>query len=86
MSIENNVLDIANLFSKNNIQCKNLNGFHNQICLINGDLNFILRIASSLHRSKDETLSEIDFLKYLYKKGVSLSEPIKGWMVNTFMK
>lgn len=77
MSIDK-VLDFAKFFSHNNIQCKNLNGFHNQIYLINGDINFILRISSSLHRNKDETLSEIDFLKYLGEKGVSLSQPIEG--------
>lgn len=78
MSIRNRILDIANLFAVNNMQYKNLYGFHNQIYLITGNKNFILRIASPIHRSKEESFSEIDFLLFLKEKGVSLSSPIKG--------
>lgn len=78
MSVENRIFDIAGLYAVNNMKYKNLYGFHNQVYQITGDTNFILRIASSLHRSKEETLSEIDFLLYLKEKGISLSSPIMG--------
>jgi Putative homoserine kinase type II (protein kinase fold) len=76
--IHDSIYNIASLFVASNIQYKNLYGFHNQVYKIVGDRNFILRIASPIHRSKEETLSEIDFLLFLKERGISLSSPIKG--------
>jgi amicoumacin kinase len=76
--VEDRVLNLAKLFSNGSSQYKNLNGFHNQIYQVTSNINFILRIASTSHSSKDSTLSELDFLLFLKEKGVSISAPIKG--------
>ena len=75
---EDSVLNLAKLFSNGSSQYKNLYGFHNQIYQVTGNLNFMLRIASTSHRSKDAALGENDFLLFLKEKGVSVAAPIKG--------
>ncbi len=72
------VLHFAEQFTNSSLQYKNLYGFHNQIYRITSNIDFILRIASACHRSKDSTLSELDFLLFLKENGVSLSAPMKG--------
>lgn len=76
--LEARVKNLSRHFTSGSIQYKNLYGFHNQIFLITSKKNFILRIASASHRSKEDTLNEIDFLLFLKEKGVSVSAPIKG--------
>jgi hypothetical protein len=66
--VEDRVLIFAKLFSCSSSEYKNLYGFHNEIYQIIGDTDFILRIASASHRSKDATLSELEFLLFLKKR------------------
>jgi len=76
--LETRVQNISKYFTDEPIQYNNLYGFHNEIFLITCKKDFILRIASANHRSKEETQSEIDFLLFLKENGVSVSSPLKG--------
>lgn len=76
--LETRVKNLAKYFTNGPIEYKNLHGSHNEIFRITNKKEFILRIASESHRSKQDTLNEIDFLLFLKGKGVSVSAPITG--------
>jgi hypothetical protein len=60
MLTETKVMSMASLFTNNITSVKNLNGFHNAVYEVCGDITFILRVAEG--KRDDETNSEIDYL------------------------
>jgi len=74
MLTEEKVASMASLFTNNITSVKNLNGFHNTVYEVCGDITFILRIAEG---KRDEAANgEIDFLRYLHKNLVPVAPPI----------
>jgi Ser/Thr protein kinase RdoA (MazF antagonist) len=49
---------------------------HNTVYRINSPSPFVLRVTPDNHRSRNELLSELDFISYLYKNGAEVSRPI----------
>lgn len=74
MLTETKIASIASLFTNNITSVKNLNGFHNAIYEVSGDITFILRVAEG--KREEQTNSEIDFLRYLHKNLVPVAPPI----------
>lgn len=78
MIAENHVKLFAGYFSDVIDTVEHLGGFHNHVYLIKGNKDFILRISSIQHRSFNDTIGEIDFLRYLNDGGASISHPLQG--------
>lgn len=49
MLTETKIASIASLFTNNITSVKNLNGFHNAIYEVSGDITFILRVAERVN-------------------------------------
>jgi hypothetical protein len=65
MLTEAQAADMACLFTQNITSIKNLNGFHNEVYEVCGNITFILRVSEG--KRDEETKAEIDFLLYLKK-------------------
>lgn len=76
MLTEAQAADMACLFTKNITSIKNLNGFHNEVYEVCGNITFILRVSEG--KRDEETKAEIDFLFYLQKNFVPVAPPIES--------
>lgn len=74
MLTETNIERIASLFTDNTTSIRSLNGFHNYIYEVCGEITFILRISE--RKIVNETNSEVDFLRYLNKNDIPIASPI----------
>ncbi len=78
MITEDQVIQFSKQFVPEVISAENLSGFHNHVFRINGRTGFILRVSLISHRSSDDTMSEIDFLRYLIDNGATIAHPLQG--------
>lgn len=69
-------LFFAQKYTSEIISAELLGVSHNTVYKIICDTQFILRITSVNHRSKDEIIGEINFLTFLSNNGVNVAIPI----------
>ncbi|MEA4823799.1 MAG: phosphotransferase [Clostridiaceae bacterium] len=76
MFLEQDILNICKLYTIETVSVEFLGVSHNTVYKVNCGSPFILRIVSPNHRSRDELVSEVDFLLFLNSQGANVNRPI----------
>lgn len=72
------VISLAKLYTQEVYSFDAKVGGHNEIDIVKGRRNFVLRITPIAHRNYDDIKSEVDFMIYLKENGVRIAAPLSG--------
>ena len=79
MFTKETLLSLAKRYTSKVDSVELLGESHNTVYKINCDNPFILRITSVRHRSRNELLSELDFILFLHNNNVPVATPMQSF-------